>query len=60
MLGQLVVAEVLAAHDGDRTELKKVILQHCRARMENWQVPAMIKFVNTLAENAAGKRERIN
>lgn len=60
MLGQLVVAEVLAAHDGDRTELKKVILQHCRERMENWQVPAMIKFVNTLAENAAGKRERIN
>jgi len=60
MLGQLVVAEVLAANDGDRAELKKAILQHCRASMENWQVPAMIKFVNTLAENAAGKLERIN
>ena len=60
MLGQIVAAEVVASTGYDVQELRRSIQQYCRNRMENWQVPAMISFVQELTENAAGKRERYN
>lgn len=58
MLGQIVAAEVVASTGYDVQELRRNILQYCRSHMENWQVPAMISFVQELTINAAGKRER--
>ncbi len=59
MMGQLVIAELVAAPDCERSVLRHDVLRHCRAGLKRWQVPALLKFVDVLSETPAGKRERI-
>lgn len=58
--GNLIVAEVLMAPDQDKAALKKQIIAHCREKLEREAVPAMVKFVEKLEFNAAGKLSRKN
>ena len=60
MLGQIVVAEVMAASGFDVQELRLAIKQYCRSRMETWQNPAFISFVEEMTETVTGKRERLS
>lgn len=53
--GALVVAEVMADDDIDTKALKFAIQAHCKATLEREAVPAIIRFVDTLTLNAAGK-----
>lgn len=53
--GALVVAEVMVADDADPVALKPAILTHCRATLEREAVPAIVRFVQNMELNAAGK-----
>lgn len=57
--GQLVAAEVVLA-DGhqDKAEISAQLLAHCRARLEAWKTPALLRLVSDLAPNAGGKLSR--
>lgn len=53
--GALVVAEVMTDTETDTKALKAAIQTHCKAVLEREAVPAMIRFVDNLTLNAAGK-----
>lgn len=53
--GALVVAEVMADPDTDTKALKSTIQTHCKATLAREAVPAIIRFVDNLTLNAAGK-----
>jgi len=53
--GALVVAEVLPDPETDTKALKTAIQTHCKAHLEREAVPAIIRFVDDLTLNAAGK-----
>lgn len=56
--GEIVVADIVTVQvDGDEA-LRQTILDHCRHRLEAWQVPALIRFVNQLDTSPAGKLNR--
>jgi acyl-CoA synthetase (AMP-forming)/AMP-acid ligase II len=58
--GQLVVAEVVAeAADADRQALTGALLAHCRAHLHRWQVPAILRVVESIGTTSAGKLERV-
>ena len=59
IMGQIVAAEIVPAVGVDAEQLRKRIQQHCRTKLANWQLPALISFVRVLKETAAGKRERL-
>lgn len=56
--GALVVADVLPDPGLDPKQLKNDILNHCRSRLEREAVPAIIRLVDDMAVNAAGKLVR--
>lgn len=53
--GALIVADVQPLPGGDTKALKKAIQTHCKARLDREAVPAIIRFVDGLTLNAAGK-----
>lgn len=53
--GALVVADVMADSGIDTKSLKSAIQSHCKATLEREAVPAIIRFVDSLTLNAAGK-----
>lgn len=53
--GALVVAEIMADPATDTKALKSAIQSHCKATLDREAVPAIIRFVDTLTLNAAGK-----
>ncbi|MDE0952879.1 MAG: class I adenylate-forming enzyme family protein [Halioglobus sp.] len=60
IMGQLVSLDVQAGalSDEERQALKEKIRQHCRAHLQNYKVPALINFVDTLEVAASGKLVR--
>tara|TARA_B100001057_G_scaffold499938_1_gene612621 strand:+ start:8152 stop:9480 length:1329 start_codon:yes stop_codon:yes gene_type:complete len=59
VMGQLVTAEIQPrTPDTDRAALKKEIMSHCRARLEKYKVPALIRFVTEIEHNPTGKISR--
>lgn len=60
VMGQLVVAEVMPwPADTNTKELRKTISDHCKRHLEPYQMPAMIRFVERINSNPAGKASRI-
>jgi acyl-CoA synthetase (AMP-forming)/AMP-acid ligase II len=55
--GEIAVAEVVPDSPGD-DQLRRVILDHCRNRLEPWQVPALVRFVDRIDTSPAGKLSR--
>jgi acyl-CoA synthetase (AMP-forming)/AMP-acid ligase II len=59
VMGQLVVAEVVPEQsDMDKKVLKKNISAYCRENLHNYQVPALIRFVDQVQVNMTGKIKR--
>ncbi|GAA0841459.1 fatty acid--CoA ligase family protein [Marinobacter szutsaonensis] len=59
MMGQLVTAEVQVDDDNtDKKALKQSIISHCRAHLEKFKVPALIRFVEEINYNPSGKLNR--
>ena len=59
MMGQLVTADIQPRKaDADTASLKKQIMAHCRARLEKYKVPALIRFVTEIEHNPTGKISR--
>ncbi|WP_412523502.1 AMP-binding protein [Vibrio cyclitrophicus] len=61
VLGSLIVSEVTLNKSIDvelAKKLKKEILLFCREKLEPFEVPALIKFVDSIATNATGKKVR--
>jgi acyl-CoA synthetase (AMP-forming)/AMP-acid ligase II len=56
--GTLVVADILADEGADPAVVKSAILEACRAELVREAVPAIIRFVDGLETNAAGKLVR--
>lgn len=61
LTGAIVVADVVL-RDPDQTheDLKKDILETCRERLDRYKVPALIRFVPSLALTPGGKLSRAN
>jgi acyl-coenzyme A synthetase/AMP-(fatty) acid ligase len=59
MMGMLVVADVVLAdlYPPD-AETKNELISHCKSELEQYKVPALIKFVNEIRTNATGKINR--
>lgn len=61
VLGSLVSAE-LVIEDAERIlsmkELKQNVLDHCRERLEKYELPALIKKVDSIEVNSTGKKVR--
>ncbi|RUO70883.1 AMP-binding protein [Pseudidiomarina salinarum] len=56
MMGSLVVADVRAcSYIADTTTLKTEIIIRCKAELDSYKVPVMIRFVEEIASNSAGK-----
>lgn len=57
ILGSLVCAKVKIKDNVeiDKKELKNLINQHCKDKLEQFKRPAMIKFVEEIKTNATGK-----
>lgn len=59
VMGQLVTAEIQPREaEADTAALKKRIMAHCRARLEKYKVPALIRFVAEIEHNPTGKISR--
>lgn len=60
ILGMIVAADVaLCQRDHlDKKEVKKKLIEYCRARLESFKVPAMLKFVDSIEVNETGKVQR--
>lgn len=58
ILGSLVAAEIVAQPEVDTASLKQRILEHCKGRLERFQIPAMIHFVDDFDLTPAGKVKR--
>ncbi|MGF1457381.1 MAG: AMP-binding protein [Alphaproteobacteria bacterium] len=56
--GSLLVAEVMTAPAVDQASVKTAILTKCRDSLEREATPAVIRFVDDLRVNAAGKLTR--
>jgi len=59
VMGQLVSAEVVLTENvADKKVLKKDIVAHCKANLQSYQVPALIRFVDQIQVNTTGKIKR--
>jgi len=59
MMGSLVCADiVLTKKIHDKKDVKMNIIRYCRDSLENFKVPAIIKFVNELQTTQSGKLKR--
>lgn len=56
MMGMIVAAEVkLRADFNNTSDAKKVLIVHCQQHLEAYKVPVLIKFVDEIKVNSAGK-----
>jgi acyl-coenzyme A synthetase/AMP-(fatty) acid ligase len=65
IIGAVVTADVVledpAQGTGDAARAtREAILEHCRAKLPQFKVPASVKFVDDLPVTAGGKLERRN
>lgn len=61
IMGSIISAEVVLSElEGSLTkaEAKKRIIAHCKALLQSFEVPALIKFVDEIETNATGKKNR--
>lgn len=59
MMGNLVCADVILKNKADDTKIVKTeLLKYCREKMENFKIPALIKFVDELEITQSGKLKR--
>lgn len=58
VLGQLVMADIVADAGIDTKELQAQLLRHCQQRLERYQLPARFNIVGNLTTNATGKLSR--
>lgn len=58
VLGQLVHAKVVLSGQHAPLQVKKAIIQHCKSRLQKYEIPVTIKFVDALAMTSAGKIKR--
>ena len=59
--GQLVLAEIVpkgGIRETDRKALTEELLRFCRTCLPRWQVPAIVRMVDEIRANDAGKIER--
>ncbi|MBV9778250.1 MAG: long-chain fatty acid--CoA ligase, partial [Acetobacteraceae bacterium] len=58
--GAVVAADVVlrAGADADFEAVRAELLQHCRARLPRWKLPASIRRVSSIGLNASGKVAR--
>jgi len=57
--GQLVACQVVPATGEAIESLRGRILEHCRARLDRYQCPRVVEFVERLELTAAGKVRRV-
>ncbi|WP_165440542.1 ANL family adenylate-forming protein [Rubripirellula amarantea] len=53
--GSLVAADVVSSGQLEKTELRKHLTSRCRASLDTHKVPAVIRLVDGIETNAAGK-----
>jgi acyl-coenzyme A synthetase/AMP-(fatty) acid ligase len=58
--GQLIVVSIVAEPNIDKSLLKQTIIEICHNKLEKWQTPALIKFVEQLEMTSTGKLNRAN
>lgn len=58
LTGSLVIAQVIVADDATKDGLQDDITGWCKARLERYEVPAFIQFVDNFELNASGKITR--
>jgi len=59
MMGNLVCADVVLKNKADDKKIVKTeLLRYCREKMENFKIPALIKFVDELEITQSGKLKR--
>lgn len=58
VLGQLVVADIVAAVNTDHTRLQPLLFKHCQQQLARYQIPTRFNFVDSLNTNATGKLTR--
>jgi acyl-CoA synthetase (AMP-forming)/AMP-acid ligase II len=58
VLGQLVHADVILNQPDTSLQLKKEIIENCKLKLERYEVPVTIKFVDSLEVTSAGKVKR--
>lgn len=59
IMGNIVCADiVIQLDDIDQKKLKVDLLKFCRKRLENFKIPALIKFVDELQTTHSGKLKR--
>lgn len=59
IMGNLVKAEiVLRNHSESDEESRRILIEYCRRRLQPFQVPAIINFVETITVSANGKIRR--
>ncbi len=56
--GQLVRADVVANPGADQEELRRELLDRCRRQLQPFKVPRILKIVDSLEQNDAGKLVR--
>lgn len=60
ILGMIVAADIALckSNNSDKKEIKKNLIEYCRARLESFKVPALLKFVDSIEVNETGKVQR--
>ena len=58
ILGQLVVADIVADSTGNSATLQTALLTHCMQHLQRYQIPARFNFVSSLTTNNTGKLSR--
>lgn len=57
--GQIVAAQIVLAENMDATELKRRVREHCRARLDNYKIPARLRIVDRTSFGERFKKNRI-
>jgi acyl-CoA synthetase (AMP-forming)/AMP-acid ligase II len=60
VLGQLVQADVVACYIDNLPQLKKDILDYCKLKLQRYEMPVTLRFVDNLDITSAGKLKREN
>ena len=58
VLGNLVHADVVVCERDDLLAFKKEIIEYCKSKLQRYEIPATIKFVDNLTMTQAGKLRR--
>lgn len=58
VMGQLVSAEVILKNGVEKKTFRVKLMSHCRQNLENYKVPALLRFVDDININSTGKINR--